>query len=877
MRKTSLLMFMVIITIAVNAQMKHYTSILEQNTLIPVATLEQEQAAPFSYPRVAIDALGFPDSPEAMAVTDGGHFSSFFTSVLFKYGTNLQPAAKRVVSFKDGYLPIMQYTLKDGDIEYNLEAFSAPLEYDPQKNLITHIRWNIINTGNKDREGAIGLSLLKPMNYDYYCTPWFSKACGYESSFLEGKGEYISESDGTITKNQHIVLFNNKLSELSDGNQSLRFNLSPGETKTFTFKYPYVPVNKKEKEQIKNIVDLDYELVKNDVINKWNKEFESMANFYVPEKKVQDAFMASYVHLLIARDILEDGKRVTQRDHEFHYDYFYVRTAAYYISLYNMLGRPDIARSIVDHFFIYDSEGKPMEFRSRTGIHNKLCDDYWGQVLWGIGCHYKHTEDKELLDKVFSGQGYGNGWSLISNHIDEFERAIKKDSLQIYPAAWPYDNERVNGHYTGHNFWSLLGLKNAIELSRANGEEEWVELYEYYKSNVLKQLEKVTSQSGGYISPGLDDPHEGYDWANASAGLYPFEAIDKNHPAVKATLETIRNYGYQEGVSTYSVRNALCTKELTLAGNPDTLRPVAFYQSTPKEKRWSDIGIRKIHHYETFYVTESNLVIGEQQKVIEDLYGILVHTSSTHTGFEWGVTPWSTRDNRSNRPPHIWMAQRYMELIRNMLVREEGNDVHLLSAISPEWVKEGEKIEVKSAPTYYGYVSYVASFGKRRMNIKLQNEWRTSLNKVYFHLPWFMVGPQVSVDGKQVQASETIEIPKETKEIVVTWDNINSPKLSFDEAVSLFLEKFHNRPEKASYSFLFPRLEAPMQLKTEDSERISLYSPDNYAPVYYTIDGTQPTEKSKKYTKSIPIKKIQVLKAVCIDKDGNISDTLILN
>ena len=59
------------------------------------------------------------------------------------------------------------------------------------------------------------------------------------------------------------------------------------------------------------------------------------------------------------------------------------------------------------------------------------------------------------------------------------------------------------------------------------------------------------------------------------------------------------------------------------------------------------------HRYLTFSVSEGNTILGEQRKVIEDLYSILAHTGSTNSGFEFLHTPW-TREPYGNFAPHGW-------------------------------------------------------------------------------------------------------------------------------------------------------------------------------------------------------------------------------
>lgn len=439
---------------------------------------------------------------------------------------------------------------------------------------------------------------------------------------------------------------------------------------------------------------------------------------------------------------------------------------------------------------------------------------------------------------------------------------VALDDRGLWPKTWPYDNEHITGHYTGHNFWVILGLRYAILMAKDMDDEkkvkEWSELYDEFSTNFLSELEKITAETDGYIPPGMDNPNDGYDWANASAGLYPFEVIDKDDSAVKKTLEIVRDYNYMEGISSYSGCNALVAKQKILSNE--------------------ELPERGLHHYETFYVTNGNLIIGEQQKVIEDLYSILVHTSSTNAGFEWKPTPWGNRDVDHNRTPHGWMAARYIELLRNMLVREEKNDIHLMSSISPYWVKQGESIEVKEAPTYMGTVSYSVLFGKNKMTISLRNNFNETLENLFIHIPWFVNPSRIIIDGVPYinKDVEKIALPKSSKKIEISWRNKITQELSFDIAVDHYLNKFHNRSNTENYVTLFPSLAAPKVLN-QDSNSIELYSPGNIGTVYYTVNGEEPTENSIKYKKSINIEAIKQIKAIVVDETGKVSDCLILN
>ncbi|WP_443938509.1 chitobiase/beta-hexosaminidase C-terminal domain-containing protein [Pedobacter sp. MW01-1-1] len=831
-------------------------------------TKADEKKEAFSYFKISKDQLGFKDCPEATGVTNGGIFSNAHLAIEFLAGKGLQSATNRVVLPEKGYLPIIGYTLVRDGIEYKMEAFSVPKDFKPQNNLISYISWRVTNRTKKAAKASLGFKLTSffpndtknPLRDNLYSTEWYTKQFMNEDAYLKNVSQ-IKTVNHNLYIGNHLVLNLPQNVELKNSGSDKKqwsgtVDLAAGESKVISYKMPFIPIESSNAaiQDVEQKVDLAS--LKQKLTTFWDNELNQVNKFVVPEEKVMNMYRGSYVNMLNARDIMEDGVGIIQRCNEYQYDYFYVRDNAYFTRVYDMLGRFEEAGKIIQPYFIKDIEGNDLQFQQRTGIYKKLCFDYWGQVLWAFGSHIKQTGDTALLKRVYK---------LLPNHIQDYESMVELDSRGLWPKTWPYDNEHITGHYTGHNFWVILGLRNAIYMANLMGNKkdvkEWTEMYDKFSANFKKELDQITSKTGGYIPPGMDNPVDGFDWDNASAGLYPFEVIDKKDPSVRTTLEMVRNYNFQEGISTYEGCNALVAKQKVLNNEP---------------MPW-----RGLHHYETFYVSNGNLILDEQQKCIEDLYSILVHTSSTNGGFEWRPTPWGNRDFEHNKTPHGWLAARYIEYLRNMLVREEGNDVHLLSAISPEWAKRNDEIRVNEAPTYYGNVSYTVQFSKNTLVMKMANKLSMNGGKVFVHIPWFIRANDIKVDGKTVQALDnTLEIAPDTKEIVITWNDATRPEhLNFATALNYYLDKFYDKSATANYTSLFPKLAAPGYIKGKNPKEVTLFSPDNYAPIYYTTDGSEPSKSSKVYQKPVILSGNMVLKAVCIDKDGRVSDsrTISLN
>jgi hypothetical protein len=780
------------------------------------ALIEQELAAPFSYFRAPTDQLGFEKSPKAIIVTSDGAFVSAYGQLSFYAGApaSMRPVNQRVKTLADDYLPVIRFGFTRDGLRYDFEAFAAPIGLDPRANLIGFIQCTVRNPGPRPVAAAFGANygdIASDINvdpaYDWFMGQrqalkralrtqrgdWHSKLFMDAAAFDAGKATVAFE-DGKMVQGGHLV-FTGPADGATPGMPGFAsaskeaaveydFTLGAGQTRVFRFEMPAVPTALTKTAVVGQIVGAKYDDYRTKTTAFWRAEVAKADHFSVADPKVMNTFRTSLVNDLVAREMNEDG-RVYQRVNRIHYNYFWVRDGSYFVRSYDMLGLPALARETLNAFLVWQ-DGKPVGFfkpgaPQPPNARLSVQDDYWGQVLWAFGAHIRTADDRALLAEIYP---------LLGPHIDEFVAKCATDPRGLWPVAGPYDNEAINGHYTGHSFWALLGLKYAVFMARAMGRPDdavrWQKIHDDYQANFLKQLRALAAKSEGYIPPGMDSVTDGNDWANASGGLYPFEVLTKDDPLARATLETVRDYNYQEGIMTYG-GNAWVAKTQEQAGNT---KPHGT-----------------LHQYETFYVTEGNTILGDQRKVIEDLYSILVHTSSTNAGFEFGIPAWSTRDPKGNFTPHGWFAARYMAQIRNLLVREEGTEVHITSALAPLWVRPGRQVKVTGAPTFFGSVSYTLDSRQDGATLTLANRWKADAGPtaVVFHLPWFVTAVSATVDGRPAaMAGGAITLPPGARRVEVRWRRGAEPNLSYDEGVRLLLDKYYRKPAGADYHFLFP-------------------------------------------------------------------------
>jgi hypothetical protein len=726
----------------------------------------------FSYFNYPTDVVGFMDSREGAEITPEGHIYTGYTELVFMQGAGLSYfPVRRHYWLEKEYLPIHYWEYRIDGIQYRFSTFAAPLDLDPEKNLIVFIRVRVKNNSRRTRPAILALGTRyssgqseRDGSYAPFRHRFRRPAKPLRPGLYEQEGERFSRKwkfrfqDNALLRNGKILYaFSASITpELfsytgykAKGDKGFkqpsvpsspvgiaRFGkmLKPGEDFAVTIKMPYTPVES-------GSGDADamrapgFEEMKKKTAAFWDNILARGMQIDLPEKKPGYVYKTSLIYDLIARDKI--GEHYAQKVNEFHYDAFWLRDSAYIVRAYDLGGYHDIARQCLEFFFRWQKEDG--NFLSQGGQF-----DGWGQTLWALGQHYRLTGDKELAERALPAIMKATVW---------LKEQLKKDPLGIMPLSTPGDNEAIEGgHVTGHNFWALAGLKNAVAMAEGIGKKsEAARLKALYKQlyrNFNRALKKVLKGNGNYIPPGLDQPG-GQDWGNLMA-VYPEEILAPHHPAVTETLKRSRAK-YREKIMTY----------------------------------WNT---EYLHHYLTMKNTETSIIRGDQEDVLDEFYAILAHTSSTQAGFEFSINPWSNRDFRANLTPHGWFAAKYRNVLRSMLVRERENTLHLLSVISPAWAKPGKHIRVKDAPTYFGKISFTATFKPNGMDLRIDPRFKTFPTHIAVHIPYFVTGTHTN---KGKLKSGVILLSPRTRDLSIKWKpKPGAPYYGFEKMVNWLKEQY---------------------------------------------------------------------------------------
>jgi hypothetical protein len=731
----------------------------------PIDPAMDDGPGPFCYFSRPTTVLGVPDALVGTQVTGEGWLWTGSAELVFLVGPDLKPMRQRVQMLAEGCLPIVNYSYERDGVTYAVTMFGATLDGKPESNLINFVRVAIRNNESRRKTATFAVAFRgegpgtftgMTRAFSFLTAKYaFGPDCatrddrviytfgGKPRRFVvaDKEGEAASARDEMITRGTLVCAARYDLEIAGRGEQKL------------DFKMPYAPVAVADTAAVAALRAASYDDYLSRTRKFWRDYLGQGTQVEVPEAKVVDTAKASAAYLAIARDRRGDDHIVCVN--KFQYHSFFVRDSAYIAAAFDFWGRHDWAAQGIDFYMKYTQADGMM--------YTPPCNDGFGQVLWVAGNHWRLTGDMAYARRMYP---------RLAAHVRGAFSHIQADPLGLVPPAPPYDNEAINGHYTGDNFFVMAGMRDTIAVAKALGESDdarqFQAWYDGFSDNFLKRARAVAEKHAGYLPPGMD-AENGCDWGNLLL-LYPRGGVpsvgnvEPTDPMVGVTMDTVRAKKYAEGIMTYG-----------------------------PGLKWGTL-----HHYLTMKATENLTTMNRQRDALADLYAVLAHTSSTHAGFECGIPPWDNRDAGGNFPPHGWMAAKYMALVRNMLVREWKGDLHLLSVVSPAWVKPGATIALRKAPTDFGDVSVEAKVLADGMQVHIDQKWRSAPARMVLHVPWFARATVASADGKPVTIAKAeygegqeIALPATARDVRVNWKIEKLPDVSYDATVAAW--KAENR------------------------------------------------------------------------------------
>ena len=729
----------------------------------PMASPEIDEAKPFCYYSRPTDQLGVWDAPYAFMVTAEGYLYSRAAELMFMYGPEYEPTHNRNRVFEDDVYPILSYSLEKLGVKYNFKMFAFTKEREvPRSPLYAFVKVDLENTKESENTAYFGVGTRYK---------GVTRRIDINNSFPFSRGSlYEFRGNASLRDDLIIALYQDdpkrSISATIDNPYNGAFrgyelavtetapwcparyeiDLQPKETKSLTFLFPNVPTSTNETAELEAYLDpavFDKKLA--EVKEDWDKLLNKAVELRIPEEKVQNAFYTSLINMAISRDDQGDGTYY-QGVNEMQYYMFVPRDMMYFSWAWYYAGMPDEGRKVVDQY-IRQQEDSGRFYNDQENI----CS--YAILMW-----YQKTKDMDFLKQV---------WPHLLSNYNYTTNIIANDPLKLMPKMGPYDNEGITGHYTAHNFYNAKAFRYLASAAKDLGLEEeskkFQAYYENFYSNLVSHLNDVVDKYG-YITPGLDTGTDGAHWGNMETS-YPTFIFGSKDDRVRKTIDHIREYDWSdEGLIMFRALGWDC-----------------------------------LHHYNTMKASMADLYLGRDENVIKDLYGVLLHTSSTHALFEFCLNPWQNRDFAHNFTPHGWGHVKYLSLIRSMMVREdEVSNLYLLSATAPTWTLPGKEITAKRFTSLFGNVDLVAKGTEEGVKIEISLDQHGGVwgkpNKVFVKVPYYALNAKAKVDGKDAEIVDgQVEVPLDVKEVELTFDRPEGPYQTYESTVDWYIKEYAKR------------------------------------------------------------------------------------
>jgi hypothetical protein len=466
----------------------------------------------------------------------------------------------------------------------------------------------------------------------------------------------------------------------------------------------------------------------------WDSFLQEGAQFTTGVPHLDDLYKTSLLNIFLLRTRLagagaEGGDLYVLKPGATTYNAFWYRDGSYLVAALDVAGYPREAKKSLDLFWQGNLQGTPAAMSQQASGAWQCPLTEWdgqGQALWALVHHFELTRDQSWLRQVYPSIRRGAQW--IKNVTDQTQIRTEHGEKPIFFGLLPEgDGEAIGmGYIYYHNFWAVLGLRQALAAAQALEEvadAKWIqETYGQFCANLLASVKLAYAGIGNhqFIPGSTFDPR--LDIWGAMAALYPARFLAPHDEMMTRTLERMAGHSKEDE-----------------------------YVFQDRDKIWTYITVDWAMCY---------LLRDELPMFYRLFNGYVAHASPTNAWIE-EIYP-DTRVGTGDMP-HGWAAGQYVHLLRNSLLFENENVLELGWGVQPAWLAEGAKVSVKRAPSRSGNVD----FELRRQGAELILDYQLAATvkpaQVRLHVPFGLIGVKsLRLNGR------SRELPAGATAVVVT-------------------------------------------------------------------------------------------------------------
>jgi hypothetical protein len=403
----------------------------------------------------------------------------------------------------------------------------------------------------------------------------------------------------------------------------------------------------------------------------WEASLRKGMKIHVPEQRVNDAYRAWLAWNFIDVDKRGDVYEPHDGGGGF-YEEVYGYSAARYCAMLDLYGYHEEAQRYLDSLLTF------VQPSGLLLVNYGLPDT--GVQLWAMGRHYRLTGDEAWLRKV----------APTMLKMCDFIVKTRKASMdgQAKDAPWhglikyrPYCDEPTPAYSYHTDTYLLLGLEETAAALRGIG--------------MTVESDRLAAEAAAYRKDILDSMDKAVIEHDGMKMLPIF-------PETQALLKRV-NY---TGCDYYSLVSCMVLETDVLPAEDHRARRITDLLEKRNGLLLGTCTFRDgIDHAYTYGYWMNCLKRNEVKKVILGFYTSLAYGMSrgTYAGVE--VTFLRTGANEPTLP-HLYSGTQQLLLLRNMLVREEGDTLVLAQAVPRPWLEGGKEIRVDDAQTFFGKLAF---------------------------------------------------------------------------------------------------------------------------------------------------------------------------
>ena len=711
-----------------------------------------------NYPRYFLDEASFwtvlgvnNDVKEALINTNGMvevDKSAFSIEPMLQVGNDFYnwQNVTSTQSLEDKYLPIPKVEWNCGDLNFSVKAFANG---EANKNSTLFIKYTLTNNSSSAKDGKLFL-MIRPFQVNPHYQ-WLNDPGGV------GKINSLNEKDGKIYVNDDKVLIplekydsfgaltfdEGNIIELIKKNVSLknksvvvdnklvsgvleyRFDIKPGEEKIIYLAVPFYG-----EESIKeNLTEDIVEKKLTETIEFW-KEKVNHIKFNLPESadRIVNTYKSNLAYILINRDNvgIQPGSRSYERS--------WIRDGALTSSALLKAGIVKEVKDYIDWYTSHQYEnGKVPCVVDKRGPDPTPENDSHGEMIYLIREYFNFTKDTTFLrsknENVKKAVEYIE--SLIAERsTDHFKNG--NDSVRAYYGLVTesishegYSAKPMHSYWD--NFFTLKGLKDAVEIQKILGEKESYERIKKVRDTFKENL---------YISIKLAMKVRDIDYIPGCVELGDFDATST------------------------TIALTPCNEFINLP-KPEVYNTFDKYFEFFQKRRDNKIDWINYTPYENRLI--GSFILLDQPERAHQLIEFFLDDQKPHNWNHWAEVVW--KDDKTplfiGDMPHTWVGSDFLNAIRSMFVYENEYDESLVlaSALYQDWIDSPNGMSIENLPTYYGEISYSIKKEKNKYtfsiygDVDLPNNGMKIKNFNHSILP-----VDVTVNGKKIKSFTKNEI-----------------------------------------------------------------------------------------------------------------------